>query len=126
MEGEEAEAVIVGAVLAILRKLPEGSALREVRPDLVSLADVAKKLDVSRQTLQKRDKPMPAVNGLYRVTEVAEAIATIDATGPRRTCMNIQKAQAWLKAGRDGRLPPRSRGGPAGRAPEGIVQTVHG
>ena len=42
-EGEDAESVIVHTAHLILQQLPNGYALREVRPDFVSLADVAKK-----------------------------------------------------------------------------------
>ena len=43
-EGKDAESVIVGAVRLILQHLPKGSALREICPELVSLADVARKV----------------------------------------------------------------------------------
>lgn len=65
-----ADAVITQAVEQALRGLPEGATLREVRPDLVSLADVAARLQVSRQALQKREMPPPSLGGLYRVTEM--------------------------------------------------------
>lgn len=44
--GDNAKAVILNAARAILKYLPDGTELREVRPDLVSLADVAERLDV--------------------------------------------------------------------------------
>lgn len=69
-EGMDADAVITEAVEQALRGLPEGATLREVRPDLVSLADVAARLQVSRQALQKREMPPPSLGGLYRVTEM--------------------------------------------------------
>ncbi|WP_170755614.1 hypothetical protein [Ruegeria lacuscaerulensis] len=100
MEGEDAESVIVSAAREILQQLPKGSALREVRPDLVSLADVAKKLDVKRQALQKRrEMPPPAVAGYYRITEVAQAIVTIVTTGRRKARFDMHEAEAWLNAG---------------------------
>ena len=52
--GEDAESAILNAAGAIMSNLPAGTRLHEVRPDLVSLADVAAKLDVTRQTLQQR------------------------------------------------------------------------
>ena len=65
-EGSDAEAVIAKAVRQALKGLPKGARLREVRPDLVSLADVAARLQVSRQALQKRKLPPPSLGGLYR------------------------------------------------------------
>jgi len=62
-EGADAEAVIAEAVGQALKALPEGATLREVRPDLVSLADVAARLQVSRQALQKREMPPPSLGG---------------------------------------------------------------
>jgi hypothetical protein len=52
--GENAEVVISAAVRQVLSALPEGAQLREVKPDLVSLPDVAARLSVSRQSLQNR------------------------------------------------------------------------
>jgi len=62
--GEDAEAVIFDAVIQVLSALPKGAQLREVKPDLVSLTDVAARLSVSRQALQKRDMPPPSLGGL--------------------------------------------------------------
>ena len=55
--GESAGEVIAGAMEAALSALPEGAKLREVKPDLVSQGDVASRLRVSRQALQKRELP---------------------------------------------------------------------
>ena len=49
--GRDPEAAIVEAVGQAAAALPEGAELREVRPDLVSLADVSTRLQVTRQTL---------------------------------------------------------------------------
>ena len=68
--GEDAEAVIADAVKAALSGLPEGTKLREVKPDLVSQGEVAARLQVSRQALQKRDLPPPSIGGLYRASEM--------------------------------------------------------
>ena len=51
--GRDPEAVIVEAVGQAAAALPAGAELREVRPDLVSLADVAARLQVTRQALQR-------------------------------------------------------------------------
>lgn len=99
MEGEDAESVIVSAARDILKNLPKGSSLREVRPDLVSLADVAKKLNIKRQALQKRRMPTPALCGHYRITEVAEAIVAVVATGHRRARFDVNIADSWFAAG---------------------------
>jgi len=68
--GADAETVIAHAARQIAPTLPAGSELREVRPDLVSQADVAARLGVTRQALQKRRLPPPSVAGLYRADEL--------------------------------------------------------
>ena len=74
VEGAAAESVIVGTARRVLSALPNGTSLREVRPDMVSLADVAGKLKVKRQALRKRNMPPPYFPGYYRVTEVVATI----------------------------------------------------
>ncbi len=71
---EDAEGVISAAVKQVLSALPERARLREVKPDLVSLADVAARLSVSRQALQKRDMPPPSLGGLYCASEMLPAL----------------------------------------------------
>ena len=68
--GRDPEAVIVEAIRQATVGLPEGAELREVRPDLVSLAEVAARLQVTRQALQKRPMPPPSLGGLYRASEM--------------------------------------------------------
>mmetsp|Transcript_12163 Transcript_12163/g.15892 ORF Transcript_12163/g.15892 Transcript_12163/m.15892 type:complete len:149 (-) Transcript_12163:706-1152(-) len=101
VEGEEAEAVILNAARSILKFLPEGSALHEIQPDLVSLADVAEKIGTTRQTLQQRKMPLPAAGGLYRIDEVAEAlrVAMKGVTGKRKPRFTLDAASGWLNAG---------------------------
>lgn len=92
--GEEAETVIRGAIADGLRALPAGARLREVRPDLVSLADVAARLGVSRQALQKRDLPPPSLGGLYRARELGPALTA----SKGRIADGLGAARAWLAA----------------------------
>jgi gas vesicle protein len=73
--GERADKVISGAVEAVLSALPEGAKLREVKPDLVSQGDIAARLRVSRQSLQKRDLPPPSLGGLYRASEMLDVLS---------------------------------------------------
>jgi hypothetical protein len=103
--GEDAETVILNVARAIMEKLPEGTELREVRPDLVSLADVAEKLEVSRQTLQQREMPPPVAGGLYRIDEVAEFIenAQKPKKGRRRPKFGIGLARKWFSGGKGAR-----------------------
>ncbi|CUX81080.1 MAG: hypothetical protein HLUCCA05_07375 [Roseibaca calidilacus] len=93
-EGADAEAVIAEAVGQALKALPEGATLREVRPDLVSLADVAARLQVSRQALQKREMPPPSLGGLYRVTEMVRYLEG----QPGKIREGFSKAGSWFAA----------------------------
>lgn len=90
--GENAEEVIAGAMKAALSALPEGTKLREVKPDLVSQGDVAARLQVSRQALQKRELPPPAIGGLYRASEM---FAVLDAQ-PGKVKNALQNARPWF------------------------------
>lgn len=83
----------------ILSALPKGTSFREVRPDMVSLADVAGKLKVKRQALQKRDMPPPYFPGYYRMTEVAATIQAQMAKSPRKSRFEIDAARPWFAAG---------------------------
>lgn len=74
--------------------LPDGTALREVRPDLVSLADVAARLNVTRQALQKRRMPPPSLGGLYRASEMPPYLDTV----PGRLRDGLRAAAAWFAA----------------------------
>ena len=101
LEGEEAESVILEAARALIKALPPGTVLREVRPDLVSLADVAEKLEVKRQALQQRKMPLPVAGGLYRIDEMIEVLmeASKPAKGQRRSRFNLASAAKWFRAG---------------------------
>ncbi|WP_349360977.1 hypothetical protein [Stappia sp.] len=101
MTGQPAEGPILDAVRRLLAVLPAGSRLREVRPDLVSLADVAERLGVRRQALQKRAMPAPSFGGLYRVDEIAESLhaAAEPGAGRRRPRFDLSRAENWLRAG---------------------------
>ncbi len=102
LTGENAEIVILTAARNILKKLPKGSRLHEVCPDLVNLAEVAEHLEVKRQALQQRQMPPPVASGLYRITEIAETIAEIAQPKPngRRARMNFAHAEGWFSAGK--------------------------
>lgn len=93
-EGMDADAVITEAVGQALSGLPEGATLREVRPDLVSLADVAARLQVSRQALQKREMPPPSLGGLYRVTEMVNYLEG----QPGKIRDGLSGAASWFAA----------------------------
>jgi hypothetical protein len=105
-EGHDAENVILETARQLLKVLPEGTRLREVRPDLVSLADVAEKLNIKRQALQKReDMPLPTMGGLYRVDEMADALLdlSLPGHGRRKPRFDVVSARKWLLAGRAAR-----------------------
>ena len=90
--GEDAEVVISDAVTQVLSALPTGAQLREVKPDLVSLADVAARLSVSRQALQKRDMPPPSLGGLYRASEILPALEA----QPGKVRDALEAARGWF------------------------------
>lgn len=100
-EGDDAESAILETARALIRVLPAGTVLREVRPDLVSLADVAEKLEVKRQALQNRKMPLPVAGGLYRIDEIIEVImeASRPGAGQRRPRFNLASASKWFRAG---------------------------
>lgn len=100
-EGDDAESVILQTARALMKSLPIGTKLREVRPDLVSLADVAAKLNVKRQALQQRKMPLPGTGGLYRVDEIAAAVfeAFKPEAGKRRPRFDVERGGKWLRAG---------------------------
>lgn len=103
---DRAEDAILDAARAIQKQLPKGSVLREVRPDLVSLADVAKRLEVTRQSLQKRKMPPASQGGLFRMEEVAVVIMNaVDGkgVGVRKGRFAVDKAGKWLSAGKPAR-----------------------
>ena len=92
--GTDPEAVIAATAKKVMRGLPEGTMLREVRPDLVSLADVAARLKVTRQALQKRRMPPPSVGGLYRASEMPPYLDAV--AGKIRD--GLRAAEAWFAA----------------------------
>lgn len=92
--GRDPEAVIVETVGQAAAALPEGAELREVRPDLVSLADVAARLQVTRQALQKRPMPPPSLGGLYRASEMPERLLA----GRGKLRERYLASRAWFDA----------------------------
>lgn len=105
-QGDDAETAILAAARRLMKVLPPGTLLREVRPDLVSLADVAERLDVKRQALQQRDMPLPSVGGLYRIDEIAAALFDMEKPEPgkRRPRFSVGPIAKWLRAGAAARL----------------------
>lgn len=99
--GRDPEIAIRDAARALLAALPTGTSLREVRPDLVSLADVAARLNIHRQALQQREMPPPSAGGLYRVDELLEALerTVTPGSGRRRPRFDLDRARPWLEAG---------------------------
>jgi len=102
-EGEDAETIMLDAAKSILARLPEGAELREARPDLVSQADVAGKLGISKQALQKRGMPLPVSGGLYRIDEVADLLCKAEESGARKPRFRLDAARNWFDAGRAAR-----------------------
>ncbi len=96
-EGEDAETVILESARQILRQLPTGSFLRDVRPDLVSLPDVAGRLRINRQSLQKRPMPQPVTHGLYRVTEIFDVLS-LQLENKPSVRFDINSAKPWFAA----------------------------
>ena len=72
--GADPETVILDAARGLIKSLPAGTVLREVRPDLGTLNAVARRLGVSRPALSQRKMPLPVVGGLYRIDEIVEAV----------------------------------------------------
>jgi hypothetical protein len=106
VEGDEAETTILETARTLLKALPSGTRLREVRPDLVSLADVAEKLKIRRQALQQRKMPLPSIAGLYRIDELAAVLSDIakPEAGKRRPRFDLESAWKWFRAGSAARL----------------------
>ena len=92
--GPDPETVISKTVERAMTGLPAGTRLREVRPDLVSLADVAARLKVSRQALQKRPMPPPSLGGLYRASEMPPYLEAV----PGKIRDGLRDARAWFAA----------------------------
>ena len=92
--GRDPESVILAAVERAMAGLPDGTRLREARPDLVSMADVASRLNVTRQALQKRPMPPPSLGGLYRVSEMTPYLDAV----PGKLRDGFHDARAWFAA----------------------------
>ena len=101
LAGSEAEGVILDAARMLIKTLPSGTHLHEIRPDLVSLADVAAKLSIERQALQQREMPLPVAGGLYRIDEVYAALieAIKPKKGKRAARFDLLGAKKWFLAG---------------------------
>ena len=93
--GEDGETVMLDAISAALAALPAGTTFREARPDLVSLADVAAQIGVTRQALQKRPMPAPSLGGLYRASEVQAQLAK---ARDGKIAERMEAARGWFAA----------------------------
>jgi hypothetical protein len=100
VEGEDGETVILQAARTLIAHLPVGTKLHEVRPDLVSLSDVAERLSVKRQALAQREMPKPVSGGLFRITEISLALENLMATGKRKSRFDYDSARPWFRAGK--------------------------
>ncbi|NDV52912.1 hypothetical protein [Salipiger sp. PrR003] len=100
--GADPETVILDAARGLIKSLPAGTVLREVRPDLVTLKAVARRLGVSRPALSQRKMPLPVVGGLYRIDEIVEAVMEAfepQEAGQRCPRLNLVAASKWFRAG---------------------------
>lgn len=95
--GADAETVIGHAVSQALAALPDGAQLREVKPDLVSLAEVAARLNVTRQAMRKRPLPPPSLGGLYRASEI---LPYIEAHPGGKIHDALESSHSWFAAAR--------------------------
>ena len=94
-EGVTARSALLDAARRILKHLPKGSKLRSAGPDLVTLADVADRLEVRRQALQKKRMPPPVTCGLFRASEIAQVLR---AETRGKIALNMRLATNWLDA----------------------------
>lgn len=92
--GDDAMQVISDAMSGLLDVLPSGASLREVKPDLVSQGEVAARLGVTKQALQKRELPPVSLGGLYRATEIFRVLEA----HPGKMSAALEQARPWFAA----------------------------
>lgn len=92
--GEDATRVISDAISGLLDVLPSGASLREVKPDLVSQGEVAARLGVTKQALQKRELPPVSLGGLYRASEIFRVLEA----RPGKMSAALEQARPWFAA----------------------------
>ncbi|MCP1169378.1 hypothetical protein [Limimaricola litoreus] len=92
--GTDAETVISSTARKVTEVLPGCVRLREVRPNLVTLEEVAVRLGMPIAVLEEGPLPPPSLGGLYQLTELAMALHKRDGKlGPA-----LAEATPWLAA----------------------------
>lgn len=92
--GTDAGTVISSTAGKAAEVLPRGARLREVRPDLVSLGEVAARLGVPLAVLEEGPLPPPSLGGLYQLTELAMALGKRNG----KLAPALAQASPWLAA----------------------------
>ncbi len=95
MQGDNPLTVILDAAQRIMKALPDGSQLREIKPDLVSLEEVAEKFGTSRQNIRTKPLPRPMSTGHYQAHEICHLVFS---EGMWRTSKSLDydRAKSWL------------------------------
>lgn len=103
VSGPTARETILKSARSVLGKLPSGSKLRCIGPDLVSLADVAQRLGITRQSLQKRKMPPPFCGRVYRISEIENALrlSSEEYCGGRKARFDLESQSGWFEAGQE-------------------------
>lgn len=92
--GTDAGTVIASTARKVAEVLPGRVKLREVRPDLVTLEEVAARLGVPVAVLKEGPLPPPSLGGLYQLTELAMALHKRDG----KLAPALAEATPWLAA----------------------------
>jgi hypothetical protein len=92
--GTDPEEVIAATARKVSNACPAHLRLREVRPDLVSLGEVAARLGVPEVLLNEAQRPPPSLGGLYHLADFA--VAWRKETG--RLAPALAAAAPWFAA----------------------------
>jgi hypothetical protein len=92
--GVDAETVIASTAHRVSEALPGHMRLREVRPCLVPLKEVAARLGVPLAVLEEGPIPPPSMGGLYQLTELAMALSKRNG----KLTPKLAQASPWLAA----------------------------